>query len=187
MKRCTYCGAQYSDETSVCAIDGQPLKVIAPPLTASTPPPVSERQQIVDDEHIKLLSIFHFVIAGLAFCGIAFLILHYFMMSTVFSNPDIWKSQKDAPPLPKDLLKAFVWFYIFLGLIFGVAGTLNCLSGLFLHKRRHRIFSIVVGGLNCLQIPFGTLLGVFTILVLSRNSVREKYAVPMKFDRPSSK
>lgn len=31
------------------------------------------------------------------------------------------------------------------------------------------------GSLNCLQIPFGTILGVFTILVMSRNSVRAAY------------
>ncbi len=30
------------------------------------------------------------------------------------------------------------------------------------------MFSIVVAGLDCFQIPFGTALGVFTIIVLSR-------------------
>jgi hypothetical protein len=96
-------------------------------------------------------------------------------MSSVFSNPEIWKSQKDAPPLPKDFLDIFVWFYIFMGAIFGTMCVLNLLSGLFLRQRKHRTFSLVVGGLNCLQIPFGTVLGIFTIIVLSRNSVRQKY------------
>jgi hypothetical protein len=54
---------------------------------------------------------------------------------------------------------------------------LNLLSGLFLRRRRHRTFSLVGGGLNCLQIPFGAvsdrLWGVFTIIVLSRPSVRD--------------
>jgi hypothetical protein len=176
MKQCTYCGKEYSDEASVCAIDGQPLREVISPIAASPPPPVSERQQIIDAEHIKLLAIFHFVVAGLALLGILFLFVHYFMMSSVFSNPDIWKSQKNAPPLPKDFLKVFVWFYIFFGFIFGTACILNLLSGIFLRQGRHRIFSIVVGGLNCFQIPFGTLLGIFTIIVLSRNSVRERYA-----------
>jgi hypothetical protein len=176
MKQCTYCGKEYPDEASICAIDAQPLRDVVPPLPASPPSPVSEKQQIIDAEHIKLLSVFHFVVAGLALLGIVFLIFHYFIMSSVFSNPDIWKSQNNAPPLPKNFLKVFVWFYIFFGFIFGAACFLNLLSGIFLHQRKHRIFSIVVGGLNCLQIPFGTILGVFTIIVLSRNSVREKYA-----------
>jgi len=38
---------------------------------------------------------------------------------------------------------------------------------------RNRFFSLIIGGLNCLQIPFGTALCVFTILVLSRDSVRQ--------------
>jgi hypothetical protein len=179
MKRCTYCGKDYPDEASACAIDGQPLRDVVPPPPAPTappPPPVSDKQQIIDAEHIKLLAIFHFVVAGLALLGIVFLFFHYLIMSSVFSNPDIWKSTKNAPPMPKDFMKFFVWFYIFFGFIFGVACFLNLLSGIFLHQRRHRIFSIVVGGLNCLQIPFGTILGVFTIIVLSRNSVRERYA-----------
>jgi hypothetical protein len=38
------------------------------------------------------------------------------------------------------------------------------------------MFSLVIAGLNCIQIPFGTALGVFTIIVLLRDSVREAYA-----------
>ena len=53
---------------------------------------------------------------------------------------------------------------------------LNVLSGLFLLKKRNRLFSLIIGGLNCLQIPFGTALGVFTLLVLSRDSVRHLYS-----------
>lgn len=35
--------------------------------------------------------------------------------------------------------------------------------------------TLIVSGLNCLQIPFGTVLGVFTLVVLLRDSVREAY------------
>jgi len=57
-----------------------------------------------------------------------------------------------------------------------LASVLNLLSAIFLLQKRHRIFSIIIGGLNCLQIPVGTALGVFTIIVLSRDSVRELYS-----------
>ena len=36
---------------------------------------------------------------------------------------------------------------------------------------RHRTFSRVVAGLNCLHIPLGTVLGIFTSIVLGRESV----------------
>jgi hypothetical protein len=184
MKKCTYCGKEYPDEALACAIDGQPLRdttSMSEPSPPSPPPPatplpVNDRQQTIDGEHINLLSIFHFVLAGLTLVGILFLFLHYFIMSAIFMNPDFWKSQKSAPPFPQDFLKVFIWFYFFMGAIFAIAGVLNLLSGFFLRQRRHRTFSMVVAGLNCVQIPFGTVLGIFTIMVLSRNSVRERYA-----------
>jgi hypothetical protein len=38
------------------------------------------------------------------------------------------------------------------------------------------MFSLVVTGITCLSFPFGTALGVFTIIVLTRGSVRQLYA-----------
>ena len=34
---------------------------------------------------------------------------------------------------------------------------------------------MIVAGLNCVHIPLGTVLGVFTLVVLMRDSVRESY------------
>jgi hypothetical protein len=175
MKQCTYCGNEYPDAASACAFDGHPLRNVAAPIPAPPPAPITDRQQVVDAEHLKLLAIFHFIIAGLAVVGIVFLMLHYLILSTVFSDPNLWVSQKHAPPFPKDFFKLFIWFYIFMGFVLATAGTLNLLSGIFLRRRKHRIFSIIVGGLNGLQIPFGTILGIMTIIVLSRDSVRRIY------------
>jgi lysylphosphatidylglycerol synthetase-like protein (DUF2156 family) len=147
-----------------------------PPVPPTLTPEVTiQNQQRRDREHLKLLAIFHFVFAGLALVGIAFLFVHYFMMHTMFSNPEMWKSQPQAMP-PKAFLDAFIWFYLFMGVMLLTGLVLNLLSGYFLSQKRHRLFSLIIGGLNCLQIPFGTALGVFTIIVLSRDSVRELYS-----------
>jgi hypothetical protein len=87
----------------------------------------------------------------------------------------MWKSQPQAMP-PKAFLGAFIWLYLFFGVLLLTGLVLNVLSGFFLWRKRNRLFSLIIGGLNCLQIPFGTALGVFTILVLSRDSVRQLYA-----------
>lgn len=149
-----------------------------PPPVATTLPPeiLVQNQQKRDLEHLKLLSVFHFVVAGLALLGIAFLGLHYFMMHTLFSNPDMWKSQRGPTPPPQAFLDVFVWFYVFGGVLLLAGSVLNLLSGLFLVQKRHRVFSLIVAGLDCLQIPFGTALGVFTIIVLCRDSVRTLYS-----------
>jgi len=140
---------------------------------------VSEDRLRKDNDHLKLLSVFHFVVSGLAILGIAFLCLHYFIMSTFFSHPEMWKPTKgvDAPPKEffEHFIHVFVWFYLFMGVMFAAAFVLNIISGIFLRQKRHRMFSLIVAGLNCLQIPFGTALGVFTIIVLLRDSVRQSY------------
>jgi hypothetical protein len=102
-------------------------------------------------------------------------------MSSVFSHPEMWKSPNGAngPPIEffEHFMQVFVWFYFFMGAMFVAVSTVNIISGIFLRQRKHRMFSIVVAGVNCLQIPFGTALGVFTMMVLLRDTVRQSYVV----------
>jgi hypothetical protein len=155
----------------------------------NTPPPLMRDQRAVDREHLRLLAIFHFVVAGLALAGIGFLFLHYSMMHMVFDNPQMWQPKPNQPPMPSpqdsftwqaaqkaQLMAVFQWFYLIAGAFLVLAAVGNLLSGLFIRKRKHREFSIVIAALNCLQIPFGTVLGVFTIVVLVRDSVSELYS-----------
>jgi hypothetical protein len=137
-------------------------------------PPLVPDQKKQDAEHLKLLSIFHFVMAGLSAIGMGFLFLHYTLMHLVFANPEIWKNQKGGPS-PALFFEIFRWFYLVFGIIILIFGIGNLLSALFIRRRRNRMFSLIMAGINCIQIPFGTALGVFTIIVLLRESVRETY------------
>jgi len=145
-------------------------------MTDSPPVLVSDPQARRDAEHLKLLSIFHFILAALGLIGIAFLALHFTFMRAIFMNPEMWKNEKSGPP-PEMFINLMMFAYAFGLVVILTSGVLNLLSGLFIRKRRRRMFSIIIGGLNCLHVPFGTLLGVFTILILSRESVRKTYEV----------
>lgn len=136
--------------------------------------PLPRDQRKIDANHLDILSIFHFVGAGLAVLGILFLLAHYAMMHAVFANPKMWQDQKQGLP-PEQIFAIFKLFYLVFGLWFITSGVLNLISGLCLRARKHRTFSLVVGGINCLHVPLGTVLGVFTIIVLVRDSVRELY------------
>jgi hypothetical protein len=48
-------------------------------------------------------------------------------------------------------------------------------SGRFLSRHKKYWFSFVIACILCLFAPFGTILGVFTIIVLSRQSAKELY------------
>ena len=137
-------------------------------------PPLPRTQRTIDAKHLQLLSIFHFVGAGLAFLGILFVAAHFAVVHSVFGNPSFWQQQKQPVP-PPQLMALFKWFYLVMALWFIVSGALNIISGLCLRARKYQTFSIVVAAINCLHLPLGTILGVFTIVVLMRDSVGELY------------
>lgn len=136
--------------------------------------PLPRDQRNIDVDHLNLLSIFHFVVAGLALMGILVMAGEGAMFHYMLDNPDFWKAQKQPGP-PPEFFNMFVWMFAFFGLWFLVSGILNVMSGVFLRQRKHQTFSLAVAGLNCLHIPLGTVLGVFTIIVLMRQSVTELY------------
>jgi hypothetical protein len=99
--------------------------------------------------------------------------------------PLIWRHERHGFGLAKAsrpaqapalVVALFRWFYAALGTWFAVSGLLNVLSGVFLRRFRHRLFSLIVAGFNCFHVPLGTILGVFTFIVLSRDSVVKSYA-----------
>ena len=144
------------------------------------PPPLYRDQRMIDTEHLKLLAIFHFVGAGLAVLGLLFVFAHFTIMRTVFGNPQIWQnSHQPAPSMPPaEIIGFFKWFYLAAALWMIVSAVLNLLSGLYLRAGKHRTFSIVIAAFNCIHMPLGTVLGIFTIMVLLRDSVRERYLAP---------
>jgi hypothetical protein len=131
-------------------------------------------QRKIDADHLKLLGIFHLVLAGLTLLGLGFLFLHWLFLHLFLGNPEMFKHAKDGPP-PEQFFAVFRWFYIFFGGCIVTAGLLNAISGWCILQRRARVYSLIVAGLDCAMIPMGTALGVFTFVVLLRDSVREAY------------
>ena len=134
-----------------------------------------ECSRIKDDAtQLKLLTIFHFIGSGLAVIGLGFLLLHYSLVSMIFTNPQMWEGQKSGPP-PQQFFTLFKWFYVIGGGFLIASAVTNLLSGLWIKARKNRIFSLIVAGFNCMHMPLGTMLGVFTMVVLMRDSVRGLY------------
>lgn len=141
------------------------------------PPQETERTAIKDREHLKILAILHFVGAGFGVLGTGFLALHYMLFRVFFLNPEMWEKSEN-PPNPEfiELFQTiFIWFYLAGALFFLSQAIMNILGGLYLLRQKHRIFCMVVAGMNCLQIPLGLILGIFTLVVLSRESVAELF------------
>jgi hypothetical protein len=135
------------------------------------------RQAIVDHEHLRLLSIAYLVSAGLnalyALLGILYACMGVFMRALMARAPV--KPEQGPPP------EFMVWFFVFFGFaIFSImvgVGALKFITYRRLKQRRSRVFCMVVAGLSCVGVPYGTLLGVFTFIVLGRPSVAKLFEV----------
>jgi hypothetical protein len=129
-----------------------------------------------DEEQLKLLSIFHYVVGGIM-AFMALLPLIYLVVGVIFAAaPAAFSDSRSGSQPP-----AFVgWILIAVGGMLFLLGealaTCVLLAGRFMAQRRRYTFVFVVSCVECLFMPFGTVLGVFTILVLSRESVKAQFA-----------
>ena len=127
-----------------------------------------------DEDQLKLLSIFHYVVAALAGVFASFPIIHLTLGLLFIFCPNEFATKGEPPPAILGwIFVGFASVFILLGWTFAafVFAAGRCLA-----KRRRYLFCLVMGGVECLFMPFGTVLGVFTILVLSRDSVKQLFA-----------
>jgi len=132
-----------------------------------------ERQAIIDEEHLKVLSIAYWVWGGLVGAYALLMAAYFTFLGFLFSSLG---QGKDAPP--RELLWVFFGVAVFILVLAGTVSALQILTGFWIRQRRHRVASMVVAGFTCLSVPMGTLLGVFSFVVLLRPSVSALYARP---------
>ena len=158
--------------------DPPPQLPPGPQGTTSVPPnPIpapaatwSKDQASEDREQLNLLVVFHYVLGGLSALAACVPIIHLViglaMVSGAIPIPD------ENPNFPM----AFGWFFVIIALfaiVFGMALAICILlAGRKLQKRTGHTFCFVVACIMCMMFPFGTALGVFTIIVLNRPTVK---------------
>ena len=130
------------------------------------------RQQILDDDNLRLLRIGYFISAGLTLLASLFVLAYTFFLSFVFTQISKTPGTAEFPPLFGRLIGAFG---VVIALVLIGMAVLKFLTGQQLKKRRSRIFCLVIAGITCLSIPYGTLLGVCTFVVLLRPTVERSF------------
>lgn len=135
-----------------------------------------QKQRMLDEEHLRLLSMFHYISGALTILFSCIFIIHLALLGFLMSNPDVF----GAPPTPEadPRMVISVMFYIFLAFVLlGIFyGIVQIVSGRFLARYRYRTFSLIAAIPNTLLIPYGTMLGVMILIVLGRDSVKALYA-----------
>jgi len=126
-----------------------------------------------DQDQLRLLSIFHYVVGGMAALFSFMPLFHLGFGLLLVLAPE--KFFAHGPPPPPFL----GWMFIIIAAVLIVIGLalaiLILTTARFLAKGRHYVFCFVVAAIECVFMPFGTVLGIFTIIVLSRDSVKELF------------
>jgi hypothetical protein len=123
------------------------------------------------DEHLDVLAVLHYVLAGIMALFSLIPVIHFLMsvamvFAVVPSSPD--------PMLP---VAGAIMMAVSLAIIGGglAVSGLILWTGLCLHRRRHYVGCMVGAGVACMFMPLGTVLGVFTLVVLQRPEVRGRF------------
>jgi hypothetical protein len=145
--------------------------------------PIDPAQQaVLDDEHLRLLSIGYYVSAAVtalfSLMGLVYAAMGFFIGTAVsHSARNVAESGQGAENAAAPE---------FIGALFGVIGLVifvlalafagaKVYAALCLKRRKGRTFCLVVAAISCLEMPWGTLLGVFTIIVLERPTVSRQF------------
>jgi hypothetical protein len=153
---------------------------------------VEEEANAEDREHLSALSIGHFILAGVAlFSGIPALmwgVAGAKLIDEVGSDLSIAMGditgQQAADPFGggADAMIQDVERLLMTAIVAGLAIALLsavhlAVVGVQIRKRRWWTFCYLTGWGECLMFPFGTILGIFTIIVLGRPSVKKLFGV----------
>jgi len=124
-----------------------------------------------DLEHLKWLSIGFYVYAGLTALFACFPIIHLVLGIAMITGQ--MDDGKNSPP------PFFGWFFVGFAAIFILVGWALAIASLFagkyLKQQKNYTFIFVMAVISCMFAPLGTVLGIFTIIVLLRDSVKHLF------------
>jgi hypothetical protein len=133
-------------------------------------------KKIIDEgiKHLDLLGVFHYVVGGITALFSCMPFLHVFMGLAVLSGKFVEESNGSGPP------PIMGWMFIIMGTIFIIFGwsmaICMIIAGRKLKQHKKRMFCMVVAGIECIFIPLGTILGVFTLIALNKDSIKKIFA-----------
>lgn len=148
-------------------------------------------------ERLRLLALGFYVKGAVGAVFISFLLFHFFFLlgfsfipESAWNRPSKPVPQAQAPsllpspaPQPVNQAPPVIMFRIFaagIGVIILLGwtfGALTIYAGRCVQKRNHRAFIYVMAGLNCPLIPWGTLLGIATFILLQSPAGQREFGI----------
>jgi hypothetical protein len=126
-----------------------------------------------DDEHLQILSVFHYVVGGLA--ALASAIPGFYMLFGLLFLLAPGSVEVEEARVAEIVGWAFILVPGVLVLAAWVFAGCVIAAGRCLARRTRYMFCLVMAGIECLFMPMGTILGIFSIIVLVREPVKAQF------------
>jgi hypothetical protein len=126
-----------------------------------------------DIEHLRLLTIGHYIAAGITALFACFPLIHFSLGLMFLLNPPTGPENGAFPSQMFGLVFALFGGAFVLG--GWTVAALIFAAGRAIKARKRHTFCIVVAAISCAFFPLGTILGVLSILVLSRSTVKAMF------------
>lgn len=125
------------------------------------------------ENDLNLLTIFHYVLAASYALFGCFPFIHLTVGIAMLRGG---LDQPGKPGLPAFVPYAFIAIAAALILSFWAYAASLFYAGRCLRARKRLTFCTVMAAVSCVFVPFGTALGVFSLIVLQRPQVRAQFA-----------
>lgn len=139
------------------------------------PPPPSPRPNN-DRQHLKLLGTMHYVYAGLMTLFTVFYTGYFYFIWTMMNTMG-----EGGGGSSTEVPSGFGTMFLGIGAFTLISGIINAvcsaIAGRCLSRRAGYWFTFIMAIWECLSVPLGTVLGIFTIIVLLRPSVKVLYGL----------
>ena len=122
-----------------------------------------------DEQYLKLLSIFHYVVGGLTGLFACIPLIHFSIGIAILVG-----GIDDVPAFVGLILVMIALAAMTMGWALAIC---IIIAGGRLARRQRYTYCLVVAAVSCIFMPFGTVLGVLTIIVLMRQSVKELFGI----------
>src|SRR5262245_24202334 len=127
-----------------------------------------------DIQHLRLLVIGHYIIAAIAALFASFPLIHLTIgLWLLLHPPQPLPGEEQFPARMVGLLFTLIGG-AFVSTGWAIAACIFA-AGRSIATRKRYMFCIVIAAISCAFFPFGTVLGVFTLLVLLRPSVKAMF------------
>jgi hypothetical protein len=145
---------------------------------------------LITAHDLRLLSIGYYIQGGISAFYTLLMLGYSAVASAVFASILKTASESSQQEMPPALLPIIS---ILLAIVLGLACAYTAclfLAGYWLRHSRNMLLVQVFAALNCLAIPYGTVLGIFTFMVLQRPAAKQMFrntaAPPLAPTSPSS-